>query len=70
MVDCLQKPYQVVFVIDSSMGQISFDQALAFKKTIDSEAMIVTKMDEVGLLVHMFLVLDPFVYDYVHAYMW
>ena len=45
MVDCSQNPYQVVFVIDSSMGQISFDQALAFKKTIDIEAMIVTKMD-------------------------
>ena len=45
MVDCLQKPDQVVFVIDSSMGQTSFDQALAFKKTIDIGAVIVTKMD-------------------------
>ena len=41
----LQKPDQVVFVIDSSMGQTSYDQALAFKKTIDVGAVIVTKMD-------------------------
>jgi hypothetical protein len=45
VVDCLQKPDQVVFVIDSSMGQTSFDQALAFKKTVDIGAVIVTKMD-------------------------
>lgn len=44
-IDCLQKPDQVVFVIDSSMGQTSYDQALAFKKTIDVGAVIVTKMD-------------------------
>ena len=35
----------MVFVIDSSMGQTSYDQALAFKKTIDVGAVIVTKMD-------------------------
>eukprot|EP00899_Mesostigma_viride_P005040 jgi/Mesvir1/14537/Mv05229-RA.1 len=40
-----QKPDQIVFVMDSSMGQAAFDQAKAFKESVEVGAVIVTKMD-------------------------
>ncbi|KAL8033008.1 hypothetical protein ABFX02_13G135300 [Erythranthe guttata] len=39
------KPDLVVFVMDGSIGQAAFDQAEAFKQSIDVGAVIVTKMD-------------------------
>jgi len=39
------KPDCVVFVIDGSVGQAAYDQALAFKKTVQVGAVIVTKLD-------------------------
>jgi signal recognition particle subunit SRP54 len=38
-------PDLVVFVMDSSIGQAAFDQALAFKESVTVGAVIVTKMD-------------------------
>ncbi|XP_010049962.2 signal recognition particle 54 kDa protein 2 [Eucalyptus grandis] len=39
------KPDLIVFVMDSSIGQAAFDQALAFKQSVPVGAVIVTKMD-------------------------
>ncbi|CAL5444125.1 unnamed protein product [Camellia sinensis] len=39
------KPDLLVFVMDSSIGQAAFDQALAFKQSVAVGAVIVTKMD-------------------------
>nr|CAB3482418.1 unnamed protein product [Digitaria exilis] len=39
------KPDLVIFVVDASIGQAAFDQALAFKKSAPVGAVIVTKMD-------------------------
>ena len=39
------KPDCIVFVIDGSVGQAAYDQALAFKKTVPVGAVIVTKLD-------------------------
>ncbi|KAL9371525.1 hypothetical protein Peur_036665 [Populus x canadensis] len=39
------KPELVIFVTDSSVGQIAFDQAQAFKQSVAVGAVIVTKMD-------------------------
>ena len=41
----LQKPDLVIFVMDSSIGQAAFDQAQAFRQSVDVGAVIVTKMD-------------------------
>jgi len=38
-------PDCIVFVIDGSVGQAAYDQALAFKKTVPIGAVIVTKLD-------------------------
>jgi signal recognition particle subunit SRP54 len=39
------KPNQIVFVMDGSIGQAAFDQALAFKEKVDIGAVILTKLD-------------------------
>ena len=39
------KPDCIVFVIDGSVGQAAYDQALAFKQTVPVGAVIVTKLD-------------------------
>uniref|UniRef100_A0A3N7FHU3 SRP54-type proteins GTP-binding domain-containing protein n=1 Tax=Populus trichocarpa TaxID=3694 RepID=A0A3N7FHU3_POPTR len=39
------KPELVIFVTDSSVGQVAFDQAQAFKQIVAVGAVIVTKMD-------------------------
>ncbi|THG22862.1 hypothetical protein TEA_025559 [Camellia sinensis var. sinensis] len=39
------KPDLVIFVMDSSIGQAAFDQALAFKQSVAVGAVIVTNMD-------------------------
>ncbi|OIT40382.1 signal recognition particle 54 kda protein 2 [Nicotiana attenuata] len=39
------KPDLVIFVMDSSIGQAAFDQALAFTQSVAVGAVIVTKMD-------------------------
>eukprot|EP00898_Chlorokybus_atmophyticus_P004004 jgi/Chlat1/4604/Chrsp290S04347 len=39
------QPDSVVFVMDSSIGQAAFDQAKAFRDSVDVGAVIVTKMD-------------------------
>ena len=39
------QPDCIVFVIDGSVGQAAYDQALAFKKTVPVGAVIVTKLD-------------------------
>jgi len=44
-VDEATKPDQVIFVMDSSIGQAAHDQAKAFKDTVRVGAVIVTKMD-------------------------
>ena len=44
-VDEATKPDQVIFVMDSSIGQAAHDQAKAFKDSVKVGAVIVTKMD-------------------------
>ncbi|KAL8046645.1 hypothetical protein ABFX02_08G190100 [Erythranthe guttata] len=39
------KPDLIIFVMDSSIGQAAFDQAQAFKQSVDVGAVIVTKID-------------------------
>uniref|UniRef100_A0A803KWT6 Signal recognition particle 54 kDa protein n=1 Tax=Chenopodium quinoa TaxID=63459 RepID=A0A803KWT6_CHEQI len=39
------KPDVVIFVMDSSIGQSAFDQAQAFKQSVDVGAVIITKLD-------------------------
>ncbi|ORM39336.1 Signal recognition particle 54 kDa protein [Babesia sp. Xinjiang] len=39
------KPDDVVFVMDSHIGQACFDQASAFKKAVDVGSVIITKLD-------------------------
>jgi len=39
------KPDLVIFVMDGSIGQAAFDQAKAFKDTVEVGAVILTKMD-------------------------
>ncbi|ONK81618.1 uncharacterized protein A4U43_C01F31160 [Asparagus officinalis] len=39
------KPDLVIFVMDSSIGQAAFDQALAFRQSVSVGAVIITKMD-------------------------
>lgn len=38
-------PDEVIFVMDSSIGQACFDQALAFKKAVKVGSVIITKLD-------------------------
>ena len=38
-------PDEIVFVIDSSIGQACFDQASAFKKAVNVGSVIITKLD-------------------------
>ena len=39
------KPDMTIFVMDSSIGQAAFDQAKAFKATVDIGSVIITKLD-------------------------
>jgi signal recognition particle subunit SRP54 len=39
------KPDQIIFVMDGSIGQAAYDQALAFKEAVDIGAVILTKLD-------------------------
>jgi signal recognition particle subunit SRP54 len=39
------KPNQIIFVMDGSIGQAAFDQALAFKEKVNIGAVILTKLD-------------------------
>jgi signal recognition particle subunit SRP54 len=39
------KPELVIFVMDGSIGQAAFDQAKAFKESVEVGAVIVTKLD-------------------------
>ncbi|KAG1678183.1 hypothetical protein FOA52_016120 [Chlamydomonas sp. UWO 241] len=39
------KPDLVIFVMDGSIGQAAFDQAKAFRESVDVGAVIITKMD-------------------------
>ena len=39
------KPDMTIFVMDSSIGQTAFDQAKAFKATVDIGSVIITKLD-------------------------
>ncbi|CAD8062770.1 unnamed protein product [Paramecium sonneborni] len=44
-VEAAVKPDDIVFVMDSSIGQACFDQALAFKKAVNVGSVIITKLD-------------------------
>jgi len=39
------KPDEIIFVMDSSIGQACYDQALAFRKAVDVGSVIITKLD-------------------------
>jgi len=39
------KPDNIIFVMDGSIGQAAFDQALAFKQTVSVGSVIITKLD-------------------------
>ena len=39
------QPDLVIFVMDGSIGQAAFDQAKAFRDSVDVGAVILTKMD-------------------------
>jgi signal recognition particle subunit SRP54 len=39
------KPDEIIFVMDSSIGQACYDQALAFKKAVKVGSVIITKLD-------------------------
>ena len=39
------KPKEIIFVMDGSIGQACYDQALAFRQTVDVGSVIVTKLD-------------------------
>jgi len=38
-------PDEIIFVMDSSIGQACFDQATAFRKTVNVGSVIITKLD-------------------------
>lgn len=40
-----QKPDNIIFVMDGSIGQAAFDQASAFKKQVAVGSVIITKLD-------------------------
>ena len=40
-----QNPNDIVFVMDSSIGQAAFDQANAFRQSVDVGSVILTKLD-------------------------
>jgi len=39
------KPDEIIFVMDSSIGQACYDQALAFRKAVNVGSVIITKLD-------------------------
>lgn len=44
-VDIAIKPDEIIFVMDSSIGQACYDQALAFRKAVNVGSVIITKLD-------------------------
>ncbi|EFA81136.1 signal recognition particle 54 kDa subunit [Heterostelium album PN500] len=44
-IETVVKPDNVIFVMDSSIGQAAFDQATAFKNSVSVGSVIITKMD-------------------------
>lgn len=44
-VEAVVKPDEIIFVMDSSIGQACYDQALAFRKAVNVGSVIVTKLD-------------------------
>ena len=43
--EAVVKPDEIIFVMDSSIGQACYDQALAFRKAVNVGSVIVTKLD-------------------------
>lgn len=39
------KPDEIIFVMDSSIGQACYDQATAFRKAVNVGSVIITKLD-------------------------
>ena len=39
------KPDCIIFVMDASIGQAAYDQAMAFKESVPVGAVIITKLD-------------------------
>lgn len=39
------EPDNIVFVLDSTIGQMAYDQAHAFKETVDIGSVVITKLD-------------------------
>ncbi|KAK8805382.1 hypothetical protein WA158_002038 [Blastocystis sp. Blastoise] len=39
------KPNNIVFVLDSTIGQMAYDQALAFKQSVNIGSVVITKLD-------------------------
>jgi len=44
-VEAAVRPDDIIFVMDSSIGQACFDQALAFRKAVNVGSVIITKLD-------------------------
>ena len=44
-VEACIKPDETIFVMDSSIGQACYDQALAFRKAVNVGSVIITKLD-------------------------
>lgn len=44
-VEAAVKPDEIIFVMDSSIGQACYDQALAFRKAVNVGSVIITKLD-------------------------
>jgi signal recognition particle subunit SRP54 len=44
-ISAVVKPDDIVFIMDASIGQAAFDQALAFKQTVAVGSVIITKLD-------------------------
>jgi signal recognition particle subunit SRP54 len=44
-VEQVVQPDEIIFVMDSSIGQACYDQALAFKKAVPVGSVIITKLD-------------------------
>ena len=42
---CVQEPNDIIYVMDSHIGQACFDQAKAFRDAVDVGSVIVTKLD-------------------------
>jgi signal recognition particle subunit SRP54 len=45
LVDAAVSPDEIIFVLDSTIGQAAFDQAQAFKNSVKVGSLVITKMD-------------------------